>query len=173
MSQDQHEYLLDEAQEAVGPNLSILMEQARSMGIRLVLAHHNLEHLRRADTDYPGTFEENTGLHVVFNPVASMSRRGLEESSGRQLYAALSWERDLRPLPAGARAAAGAPRTPPPQRGRAPRPGLGPEHADAAIRRGRRGLGPAHPRQGLRPRRGAVGAGPHAAPRQPPNIQEP
>jgi hypothetical protein len=89
--------VLDEAQEAVGPNLSILMEQARSMGIRLVLAHQNLGQIRRPDADYQGTFEENTGLHVVFNPVAREVRQWMEETSGQQLYTALSWEQDLLP----------------------------------------------------------------------------
>jgi hypothetical protein len=89
--------VLDEAQEAVGPNLAILMEQARSMGIRLILAHHSLEQLRKAEVDYCGTFEECTGLHVVFNPVAATTRKWLEESSGQRLYTSLGWTQTLLP----------------------------------------------------------------------------
>lgn len=87
----------DEAQEAVGPNLSILLEQSRSMGIRLILAHHSLEQLQKGDADYRGTFEECTGLHVVFNPVATTTRRWLEETSGQRAYTSLSWQQDFLP----------------------------------------------------------------------------
>jgi hypothetical protein len=89
--------VIDEAQESVGPNLAILMEQARSSNVRLVLSHQNLGQLRYSDSDYQGTFEENTGLQVVFNPVSQQVRRWMEETSGQQLYTTLNWEQDLYP----------------------------------------------------------------------------
>jgi hypothetical protein len=89
--------VIDEAQETIGPNLSILLEQSRSMGIQLVLAHQNLSQLRKHDTDYQGTFEENTGLQVVFNPVSRSVREWMEATSGQQLYVDLKWSQDFLP----------------------------------------------------------------------------
>jgi hypothetical protein len=89
--------VIDEAQETIGPNLSILLEQARSMGIQLILSHQNLSQLRKHDTDYQGTFEENTGLQIVFNPVSRSVREWMEATSGKQLYTDLKWSQKILP----------------------------------------------------------------------------
>jgi hypothetical protein len=89
--------VVDEAQETIGPNLSILLEQARSMGIQLILSHQNLSQLRKHDTDYQGTFEENTGLQIVFNPVSRSVREWMEATSGNQVYTDVKWSQDLLP----------------------------------------------------------------------------
>lgn len=88
--------VIDEAQEVIGPNLAILFEQARSLGIELVLAHQNLGQLRKANQDYRETLEENAGLQIVFNPTGRDTREWIEATSGEQPYAALSWEQDQR-----------------------------------------------------------------------------
>lgn len=88
--------VIDEAQEVIGPNLSILLEQSRSLGIELVLAHQNLSQLRKANQDFRETFEENTGLQIVFNPVARNTREWLEATSGEQLHTTLGWGQEVR-----------------------------------------------------------------------------
>lgn len=83
--------VIDEAQEVVGSNLSILLEQARSLGIELVLGHQNLSQLQKSNQDFRETLEENAGLHVVFNPVGRNTREWIEATSGQELHASLSW----------------------------------------------------------------------------------
>lgn len=84
--------VLDECQELVGSNLTVLLETARSLSIELVLAHQNLDQFRRANQDYRQTLEENTGLQVVFNPVGQGTREWLETTSGQQKYPEYSWD---------------------------------------------------------------------------------
>lgn len=83
--------VIDEAQEVIGSNLSILLEQARSLGIELVLAHQNLSQLQKSNQDFRETLEENTGLQLVFNPVGLNTREWIEATSGKELHATLSW----------------------------------------------------------------------------------
>lgn len=86
--------VIDEAQEIVAPNLEILLDQARDLGIQLVLAHQNLEQLHRKERDYQGVLEENTGLQVVFNPVGRKVREWMEKTSGQRVQVRLGWEQD-------------------------------------------------------------------------------
>ena len=88
--------VIDEAQEVIGSNLSILLEQARSLGIELVLAHQNLSQLQKPNQDFRETFEENTGLHMVFNPVGRNTREWMEATSGEELHATLDWFQQVR-----------------------------------------------------------------------------
>jgi TraM recognition site of TraD and TraG len=86
--------VIDEAQEVIAPNLEIVLDQARDLGVQLVLAHQNLEQLRRKERDYRGVLEENTGLQVVFGPIGRGVREWIEQTGGQRLQADLKWEQD-------------------------------------------------------------------------------
>lgn len=77
---------IDEFQQIVAHNLEIILRQARSMGIGVILANQNLMDLKTPDADLIPTVEGNTTLRQVFSASSLEQRMNLERRSGQTIH---------------------------------------------------------------------------------------
>jgi hypothetical protein len=87
---------IDEYQRVVGENIQIFMEQARSNGIRLILAHQDRSQLRRPHLDFSAMMDANTAVKMHFAVRDRRTAEDISEMSGETLYAAYEWKQSFR-----------------------------------------------------------------------------
>lgn len=84
--------LIDEAQVVIGQNLSIVMEQARSYGVSIILSHQNLNQLAPpGGVDLRRVIWECTTNKLIFSARDPETQKLLVTSSGGAPYYDLSW----------------------------------------------------------------------------------
>ncbi len=85
--------LIDEAQVVVGQNLSIVMEQARSLGVSIILSHQNLHQLAPpGGVDLRNIIWECTTNKLIFSARDTDTQKKIIQSSGQTVYGAASWK---------------------------------------------------------------------------------
>ncbi len=85
--------LIDEAQVVIGQNLSIVMEQARSLGVSIILSHQNLNQLAPpGGVDLRNIVWECTTNKLIFSARDGDTQKKIVQSSGQTVYGAVSWK---------------------------------------------------------------------------------
>jgi hypothetical protein len=84
---------IDEFQQVISSNIALLLEQARSMGISLVLAHQNVAQLKasRIGSDLVETVESSVGFEQAFKASSKLEQKRIQETSGEKRDVTLSW----------------------------------------------------------------------------------
>jgi len=77
---------IDEFQHIASLNFKIIVQQARSMGLGLIMANQASSDLWTADADLRGTLEATTRLRQYFSLGSSQDREQLSKASGETLY---------------------------------------------------------------------------------------
>lgn len=77
---------IDEFQHIASLNLKIILQQARSMGLGLIMANQTNTDLWTADADLRGTLEATTRMRQYFSLGSSQDREALSKASGETLY---------------------------------------------------------------------------------------
>jgi hypothetical protein len=88
--------IIDEYHRIVGENTQIFLEQARSNGIRLILAHQDRSQLRRPHLDLSPMMDANTAVKMHFAVRDRRTAQDISEMSGETLYAAYEWKQSFR-----------------------------------------------------------------------------
>ncbi len=95
--QDRHRVyvFIDEFQQVISANLALLLEQARSMGLSLVLAHQNIGQLK-ADraTDLVDAIESCVGFEQAFKLAGEREYQRMQTLSGLKRDWKVSWFQD-------------------------------------------------------------------------------
>lgn len=77
---------IDEFQHIASLNFKIILQQARSMGLGLVMANQTSSDLKTADADLRGTLEATTRLRQYFSLGSRQDREELSKASGETMY---------------------------------------------------------------------------------------
>lgn len=93
--------IIDEFQQIVARNLEVVLRQARSMGIGVILANQNITDLKTPDADLVPTVGANTRFKQVFSATAPSQLEYLVQASGEAMYTrqTISAETKLTPVP--------------------------------------------------------------------------
>ncbi|MCA9074708.1 MAG: type IV secretory system conjugative DNA transfer family protein [Planctomycetaceae bacterium] len=83
--------VIDEFQRIAGENFKIILEQARSFGIGLILANQSLADLRVPSGDLRPTVLTNTRAKMYFSISDPFEMRNLQSTSGEELVEIQSW----------------------------------------------------------------------------------
>lgn len=78
--------LIDEFQQVVSADLEIVLRQARSMGISVILANHTISDLRTKSADLIPTVQTNTRYKQVFAASDLQQQDMLIKASGETIY---------------------------------------------------------------------------------------
>lgn len=78
--------VIDEFQMLVSEDISVVLEQARSMGIYVILSNQSPSQLRKVGTDVLASIEANTGFQQIFSIHDSEYRKVLGALSGETIY---------------------------------------------------------------------------------------
>jgi len=85
---------IDEFQQVVSHDLEIVLRQARSHGVSVILANQTLSDLKVGDIDITPTVQANTRFRQTFSSSDLQHQNYLIESSGEAMYELLSWKVD-------------------------------------------------------------------------------
>lgn len=77
---------IDEFQHVASLNFKLILQQARSMGMGLILANQTDSDLWTADVDLKGTVQSNTRFKQIFSIGNQKEREELSKASGETLY---------------------------------------------------------------------------------------
>jgi hypothetical protein len=78
--------VIDEFQQIVAKSMAMLLQQARSKGIAMILANQSISDLKTHDTDLAPTVQTNTAFKQFFSAGDLVQQTTLIESSGEALY---------------------------------------------------------------------------------------
>ena len=78
--------VIDEFQMLVSDDISVVLEQARSMGIYVILSNQAPSQLRKVGADVLASVESNTGFQQIFSIHDSDYRKVLGALSGESIY---------------------------------------------------------------------------------------
>ncbi len=78
--------VIDEFQRIISDSLDIILQQARSMGISVILANHTINDLKRADADLIPVVQANTAFKQFFSAGTVEQIRSLQALGGEVLY---------------------------------------------------------------------------------------
>lgn len=84
--------VIDEFQQLVSADLAIILQQARSYGIGVIMAHQTQSDLKLPETDMTQVVEENTHFKQIFSVNDLGHRQALEALSGEALYHLAGWD---------------------------------------------------------------------------------
>lgn len=87
---------IDEFQRIAGENFRIILEQARSFGLGVVLANQSVADLVTPDVDLRPTVRANTRFKRYFSVTDPREVASLSESSGEELMYARTWNQTAR-----------------------------------------------------------------------------
>lgn len=91
--------VIDEFQRLAGENFKVVLEQARSYNVSVILANQTEGDLRIHDTDLRPTVRTNTRTKMYFSVTDPQGIRDLSESSGDELAVMKSWSQMASPNP--------------------------------------------------------------------------
>lgn len=77
--------VIDEFQRLVGENFKVVLEQARSFGIGVILANQSISELKTASADLRNTVRTNTRIKMHFSVQNPADLKELSEASGEDL----------------------------------------------------------------------------------------
>ncbi len=86
--------VIDEFQQLVSADLAIILQQARSYGIGVIMAHQTQSDLQLPDANMMEVVEENSHFKQIFSVNDLDHRQALEKLSGEALYHLAGWEQD-------------------------------------------------------------------------------
>lgn len=86
--------VIDEFQQLVSADLAIILQQARSYGIGVIMAHQTQSDLQLPEANMMEVVEENTHFKQIFSVNDIEHREALEKLSGEALYHLAGWEQD-------------------------------------------------------------------------------
>ncbi len=78
--------VIDEFQRMASDNFKIILEQARSMGVGIILANQTMEDLKTNDTDLRATVQTNTRFKQSFSATDLDQQDRMMKASGEALY---------------------------------------------------------------------------------------
>ena len=84
--------VIDEFQQIVSADLAVILQQARSYGVGIIMAHQTQSDLKLPESDLTQAVEENTHFKQIFSVNDLGQRKALEALSGEALYHLASWE---------------------------------------------------------------------------------
>ncbi len=84
--------VIDEFQQLVSYDLAVILQQARSYGIGVIMAHQTQSDLKLPETDMTQVVEENTHFKQIFSVNDLGHRKALEQLSGEALYHLAGWK---------------------------------------------------------------------------------
>lgn len=84
--------VIDEFQQIVSADLAVILQQARSYGVGIIMAHQTQSDLKLPESDLTQAVEENTHFKQIFSVNDLGQRKSLEALSGEALYHLASWE---------------------------------------------------------------------------------
>ncbi|MCC6968956.1 MAG: TraM recognition domain-containing protein [Phycisphaerales bacterium] len=83
---------IDEFQRIAGENFRIILEQARSYGLGMVLANQTIADLRTAETDLRATVRTNTRFKRYFSVTDPQEVQSICDASGEELMYLRNWK---------------------------------------------------------------------------------
>lgn len=83
--------VIDEFQRVVSDNISLFLEQARSMKLHFILANQTIGQLEKSGVDLTGVVESCTAFKQSFRATDEKSIKRLTETSGEGMYHSLQW----------------------------------------------------------------------------------
>lgn len=87
--------VIDEFQQLVSTDLALMLQQARSYGVGVIMAHQTQSDLKLPEADLTQAVEENTHFKQIFSVNDLGHRQSLEALSGEALYHLASWKQGI------------------------------------------------------------------------------
>jgi hypothetical protein len=84
--------VIDEFQQLISTDLSVMLQQARSYGVGIIMAHQTQSDLCLPEADMTQAVEENTHFKQIFSVNDLGHREALEKLSGEALYHLAAWK---------------------------------------------------------------------------------
>lgn len=84
--------VIDEFQQIVSTDLAVVLQQARSYGVGVIMAHQTQSDLKLPEADMTQAVEENTHFKQIFSVNDLGHRQSLEKLSGEALYHIAAWK---------------------------------------------------------------------------------
>ncbi|MFN0135690.1 MAG: type IV secretion system DNA-binding domain-containing protein [Phycisphaerae bacterium] len=84
--------VIDEFQQLVSTDLAVVLQQARSYGVGVIMAHQTQSDLKLPEADMTQAVEENTHFKQIFSVNDLGHRQSLEKLSGEALYHLAAWK---------------------------------------------------------------------------------
>ncbi len=86
--------VLDEFQELVGPSIDVFLEQCRSRGITVILAHQSIQQLERNGVNLLPVVQSCTSTHIVVEASDAESIEYVQKRSGQAYFGLTSWSQE-------------------------------------------------------------------------------